>query len=94
MPIEKSNPKLQLLHSNYLKDKGFEDWLTIRKETAVVNFQAKQSGDVIRNLMITVDSPLEMLLIDVSGRYTPTDIASIINYIEKGNVNKLVKKEI
>ena len=66
--------------------------MTVRKEKEVINFQAKQKGDEIRKLMITIASGSELVLVDVSGKFTADDISRIINYSEKNDLKELVSK--
>ena len=40
--------------SSYLTKNNFQDWVTLKKDSETINFQAKQNGDVIRKLLITV----------------------------------------
>ena len=66
--------------------------MTVKKENETIKFQAKQTGDVIRKLLITVNSGNELVFVDVSGKFTADDISRMINYSEKKDVKKLVSK--
>ena len=66
--------------------------MTIKKDSEIINFQAKQSGEVIKKLLITVQSADDLVFVDVSGKFTADDISRIINYSEKKDVKKLVRK--
>lgn len=92
MTIENGNKAMMKDFSKYLYSKNFEEWMTVKKDTEIINFQAKQTGDVIKNLMITISSEGETVLVDVSGKFTADDISRIINYSEKHDVKKLVNK--
>ena len=62
------------------------------KEKETINFQAKQKGDEIKKLMITIASGSELVLVDVSGKFTADDISRLINYSEKNDLrNKVLK---
>lgn len=92
MTIENGNKEMLADFAKYLTTNNFEEWMTVKKENETVNFQAKQKGDVIRNLLITVHSGKELVFVDVSGKFTADDISRIINYSEKKDVKKLVSK--
>ncbi|WP_228411012.1 DUF4252 domain-containing protein [Chryseobacterium taklimakanense] len=76
--------------SSYLAKNNFQDWVTVKKDSETINFQAKQNGDVIRKLLITVKAGNDILYVDISGKFTPEDISGIINYTEKGGAKKFV----
>lgn len=92
MTIENGNAEIVSDFTKYLKKDHFEEWMTVRKEKEVINFQAKQKGDEIRKLMITIASGSELVLVDVSGKFTADDISRIINYSEKNDLKELVSK--
>ncbi|MBU4537253.1 MAG: DUF4252 domain-containing protein [Weeksellaceae bacterium] len=92
MTIENGNKEMLADFAKYLTNNRFEEWMTVKKENETVNFQAKQSGDVIKKLLITVHSGNELVFVDVSGKFTADDISRIINYSEKKDVKKLVSK--
>lgn len=92
MTIENGNKEMIADFAKYLTKNNFEEWMTVKKETETINFQAKQKGDVIRNLLITVASGNELVFVDVSGKFTPDDISRIINYSEKKDVGKVISK--
>ena len=90
MTVENGNKKMLTDLTKYLTKNNFEEWMTVKKENETVNFQAKQKGEVIKNLLITVHSGKELVFVDVSGRFTSDDISRIINYSEKKDDKKLV----
>ena len=90
MTVENGNKEMLTDLTKYLTKNNFEEWMTVKKADETINFQAKQSGDVIKKLMITVHSGKELVFVDVSGRFTADDISRIINYSEKKDVKKLV----
>lgn len=92
MTVGNGNKTMLADFAKYLTNNRFEEWMTVKKENETVNFQAKQSGDVIKKLMITVHSGSELVFVDVSGKFTADDISRIINYSEKKDVKKLVSK--
>lgn len=92
MTIENGNKKMLNDYAKYLTNNNFEEWMTIKKDSEIINFQAKQSGEVIKKLLITVQSADDLVFVDVSGKFTADDISRIINYSEKKDVKKLVGK--
>ena len=92
MTIENGNRKMLSDYTKYLTNNCFEEWMTVKKENETINFQAKQTGDVIKKLLITVHSGEELVFVDVSGKFTADDISRMINYSEKKDVKKLVSK--
>ncbi|WP_027376687.1 DUF4252 domain-containing protein [Kaistella palustris] len=92
MTIENGNKSMLADYANYLANNNFEEWMTVRKENETVNFQAKQTGDVIKKLLISIQSGSESVFVDVSGKFTADDISRIINYSEKNDVKKIVSK--
>lgn len=92
LTIENGNEKMISDFAKYLTKNNFEEWLTVKKENEIIKFQAKQKGEQIKKLLITVASGKEMVYVDVSGKFTADDISKIINYSEKKDVKKLVSK--
>ena len=90
MTIENGNPEMVADFAKYLKKDHFEEWMTIRKEKETINFQAKQKGDLIKRLMITIASGSELVLVDVTGKFTADDISRLINYSEKNDLRKKI----
>ena len=90
MTIENGEQQMLTDFSRYLTSNNFEEWMTVKKDKETVNFQAKQNGDVIKKLLITVKSGNELVYVDVSGKFTPDDISRIINYSEKNDVKKMI----
>ncbi len=92
MTIENGNAEMLADFTKYLKKDNFEEWMTVRKEKETINFQAKQKGDEIKKLMITIASGSELVLVDVSGKFTADDISRLINYSENNDLrNKVLK---
>lgn len=92
MTIENGNQEMLSDYTKYLTTNRFEEWMTVKKENETIKFQAKQTGDVIKKLLITVNSGNELVFVDVSGKFTADDISRMINYSEKKDVKKLVSK--
>lgn len=92
MTVENGNEKMVSDYAKYLNKNNYEEWVTIRKEKEVINFQAKQNGEVIRRLLITVASGTDLVYVDITGKFTADDISQIINYSEKKDVKKLVSQ--
>lgn len=92
MTVENGNPIMLADYANYLTRNNYDEWMTVKKDTEVIKFQAKQKGEVIKNLLITVNSGNELVFVDVSGKFTADDISKIINYSEKKDVKSLVSK--
>ena len=92
MTVENGNKTMLTDFTKYLTNNRFEEWMTVKKENETIKFQAKQKGEVIRKLLITVHSGNELVFVDVSGKFTSDDISRIINYSENKDVKKLVSK--
>ena len=90
MTIENGNQEMVADFAQYLKKDNFEEWMTVKKEKETINFQAKQKGEEIRRLMITIASGSELVLVDVTGKFTADDISRLINYSEKNDLRKKV----
>ncbi|MCD0479451.1 DUF4252 domain-containing protein [Chryseobacterium sp. LC2016-29] len=65
-------------YANYLKHENYEDWATIKHDGDNVNIRVKQKGDVIKNMLITVNSKKDMVFLDVKGSFTADDISRMI----------------
>lgn len=92
MTVENGNEKMVSDYAKYLTKNNYEDWVTIKKEKEVINFQAKQKGEEIRKLLITIASGTDLVYVDITGKFTADDISQIINYSEKKDVKKLVSQ--
>ena len=92
MTIENGNAEMIGDFAKYLTKNSFEEWMTIKKENEILKFQAKQNGEGIRNLLITVASGKDLVYVDVKGKFTADDISKIINYSEKNDLKKIVSK--
>ena len=92
MTEEKGSAKMVSDYAKFLTKNNYEEWMTIKKENEVINFQAKQKGEEIKRLLITIASDKDLVYVDISGKFTADDISQIINYSEKKDVKKLVSK--
>jgi hypothetical protein len=90
MTVENGNEEMIADYAKYLTKNNYEEWMTVKKEKEIIKFQAKQKGEQIRRLLITVTSGTELVYVDVSGKFTADDISKIINYSEKKDLKKLV----
>lgn len=90
LTIQNGEPNMLSDFSNYLTNNNFQDWMTVKKDSETIRFQAKQNGDIIRKLLITVKAGNEIVYVDISGKFTPEDISGIINYSENNDVKKMV----
>ncbi|AZI67361.1 DUF4252 domain-containing protein [Kaistella daneshvariae] len=90
MTIENGNQEMVADFAKYLTKNNFEEWETLKKDNEIINFQAKQKGESIRKLLITIASGKELVYVDISGKFTADDISKIINYSEKNEIrNKM-----
>ena len=92
MTVENGNEEMVADYAKYLTKNNYEDWVTVKKEKEIINFQAKQKGEVIKKLLVTVASGKDLVYVDISGKFTADDISRIINYSEKKDVKKLVSQ--
>lgn len=92
MTVENGNKEMLSDYAKYLTNNNYEEWLTVKKQNETINFQAKQTGEIIKKLLITVQSEEDLVFVDVSGKFTADDISRIINYSEKNDVRKIVSK--
>lgn len=92
MTVENGDKEMLKSYAKYLTTNNFEEWMTIKKDNETINFQAKQKGEIIKKLLITVHSGEELVFVDVSGKFTAEDISRIINYSEKKDLKNIVSK--
>lgn len=92
MTVENGNKEMLKDYAKYLTTNNYEEWMMVKKDSETINFQAKQTGEIIKKLLITVQSAEELVFVDVSGKFTADDISRIINYSEKNDVKKLVSQ--
>ena len=91
MTIENGNQEMIADFAKYLSKNKFEEWVTVKKANETIKFQAKQKGDNIRKLLITIASGKELVYVDVSGNFTADDISKMINYSEKNDIRNKKK---
>lgn len=92
MTVENGNKEMLSDYAKYLTTNNYEEWMVVKKDNETINFQAKQTGEIIKKLLITVQSEEELVFVDVSGKFTADDISRIINYSEKNDVKKIVSQ--
>lgn len=73
--------------NQHLKDQKFEEWASIKNDGNIIKINALQNDDIIKNLMITINSKdNNAVFVDVSGKFTADDISKLINATEKSNI--------
>ena len=92
MTVENGNKKMLKDYAKHLTDNDYEEWMTVKKENETIDFQAKQTGEIIKKLLVTVQSAEELVFVDISGKFAADDISRIINYSEKNDVKKIVSQ--
>jgi hypothetical protein len=92
MTVENGSKEMVADYAKFLTKNNYEEWMTVKKENQIINFQAKQNGEKIRKLLITIASGTDLVYVDISGKFTADDISRIINYSEKNDVKKLVSQ--
>lgn len=81
MTVENGSKAMLKEYAGYLNDNHYEDWATIKHDGNNVNIRVKQKGESIKNMMITVNSDQDLVLVDVRGSFTPDDISRMINKV-------------
>ncbi|MCU7615352.1 DUF4252 domain-containing protein [Chryseobacterium sp. GMJ5] len=81
LTVENGNQLMLKDYANYLSDNDYEDWATIKHDGDKVNIRVKQTGETIKNMMITVNSDKELVFVDVKGNFTADDISRFINSV-------------
>jgi hypothetical protein len=92
MMVSNGNEEMVSDFSKYLIKSNFEEWMTIKKENEVIKIQAKQKGNQIRNILITIASGRNLIYVDVTGKFMAEDISRIANFSEKNDLRKLAIK--
>ena len=92
MMVSNGNEEMVSDFSKYLIKSNFEEWMTIKKENEVIKIQAKQKGNQIRNILITIASGRNLIYVDVKGKFMAEDISRIANFSEKNDLRKLAIK--
>jgi len=73
--------------NQHLKDQKFEEWASIKNDGNIIKINALQSDDIIKNLMITINSKENnAIFVDVSGKFSPDDISKLINAAQKTDI--------
>ncbi|ASW75683.1 hypothetical protein IQ37_06385 [Chryseobacterium piperi] len=79
LTVENGDKEMLKDYAQYLNNNNYEDWATIKHDGDNVNVRVKQSGETIKNMLITVNSDKELVFVDVKGSFTPDDISKFIN---------------
>lgn len=79
LTVENGDQDMLADYARYLNNNNYEDWATIKHNGDNVNVRVKQSGETIKNMLITVNSDRELVFVDVKGNFTPDDISKFIN---------------
>ncbi|MFP7658452.1 MULTISPECIES: DUF4252 domain-containing protein [Chryseobacterium] len=79
LTVENGDQEMLADYARYLNNNNYEDWATIKHNGDNVNVRVKQSGETIKNMLITVNSDRELVFVDVKGNFTPDDISKFIN---------------
>lgn len=73
--------------NQHLKDQKFEEWASIKNDGNIIKINALQNDNIIKNLMITINSKdNKAVFVDISGKFTVDDISKLINATEKSNI--------
>ncbi len=78
LTVENGDRSIMKDFANYLNNNNYEDWATIKHDGENVNIRVKQKDDVIKNMLITVNSDKELVFVDVKGNFTVDDISRMI----------------
>ncbi len=78
LTVENGDKAMLKDFANYLNNNNYEDWATIKHDGDNVNIRVKQKDDVIKNMLITVNSDKELVFVDVKGSFTADDISKMI----------------
>ncbi len=78
LTVENGDRSMLKDFADYLNDNNYEDWATIKHAGDNVNIRVKQKGEMIRNMLITVNSDKELIFVDITGSFTADDISRMI----------------
>lgn len=92
LAVENGNAQMLSDFSHYLTKNNYEEWMTIKKDKEIINFQAKHKGDTVKKLLLTVKSGSELVYIDISGKFTNEDVSKMISFSEKNDIAKNLPK--
>ncbi|KPH12235.1 DUF4252 domain-containing protein [Chryseobacterium sp. ERMR1:04] len=79
LTVENGDPAMLKDYATYLNKNNYEDWASIKHDGDNVNIRVKQNGEMIKNMLITVNSDKELVFVDVRGSFTADDIAKMIS---------------
>lgn len=78
LTVENGDKSMLNDFAKYLNNNNYEEWATIKHNGENVNIRVKQKDDVIKNMLITVNSDKELVFLDVRGNFTANDISKMI----------------
>jgi len=79
LTVENGDRKMLNGFTEYLNSNNYEDWATIKHDGENINVRVKQNGEAIKNMLITVNSDKDLVLVDIKGNFTTHDISRMIN---------------
>ncbi|EJL72044.1 DUF4252 domain-containing protein [Chryseobacterium populi] len=79
LTVENGDKEMLNDYAAFLNNNNYEDWATIKHDGDNVNIRVKQTGESIKNMLITVNSDKELVFVDVKGNFTADDISKMIN---------------
>ncbi|HCR75936.1 MAG TPA: DUF4252 domain-containing protein, partial [Chryseobacterium sp.] len=78
LTVENGDKSMLNDFAKYLNNNNYEEWATIKHNGENVNIRVKQKDDVIKNMLITLNSDKELVFLDVRGNFTANDISKMI----------------
>ncbi|MEY8761113.1 DUF4252 domain-containing protein [Chryseobacterium tongliaoense] len=79
LTVENGDKEMLNDYAAFLNNNNYEDWATIKHDGDNVNIRVKQTGESIKNMLITVNSDKELVFVDVRGNFTADDISKMID---------------
>ena len=65
--------------NSYLKNNKYQEWVSVKDGGDKVYIHAQQDGDIIKKLIIYTQSEKDFVVVDMKGKFSPDDIAALIN---------------
>ena len=83
--ITVENPKTGTVKNfkNNLNNFNFEEWMTIKHNGENVNINVLQKDDVIKKLLLVVNSNDNLVMIDIKAKLKPNQLNDILNKVEQ-----------
>lgn len=82
LTIADAKPELLSGFEKSIGDDRFEELFSMNNENDKVKIFARQNNKMIDKMMVTVQGPHEMVVIDIKGKFTFEDISAVINESE------------